>query len=1333
MSQEQTQTEARTESGNSSRRSRKKAVVYRADTGVCFWVILITVFWVFANQFAPATFLPSYLERTAGLVEWQIGLLFALFPFASFIMSPACGMFLKRLGPEKSQIVGLLVCTAATVVFGLWEQIWVFYLMRAVQGAAVALYAESMYVLVARMYPDDVPYRVGLTETSIGLGCSLGRVIGELYSFGFAVPFLFISGILLFAALISALAFRKPLPTSTARAVAPALTANAGSPQQTAVTSTAVQPPAQTKASNGHAPRPPGATDAETAPVRPEAEYLGVPVSSKDGKKNTFQGRSVDRQGLVQPLLPQPMAGEGVSATNYLQAQLAAAAQTHSRAVHFAASSPREAARVGGNGVIDLGSLVSPETSPNRVPKDEDPKRGSFSGSHRRTSPKEKEVPRRHSHLSSPAQRGSSFLSPHAQASVEVSSDHRSVRSTQTLSPMQALFPGAGSPVARSLARALHFDDEHSAAEVLSTSSQHHRRHHTVSSHVLNGHSPRRRAQSLGPRAFRDQHGHLLPAPAVAFPSKTSGPPMQSDALNKKSLTEDHRSMSFPPPTRAQRPSTAGQIRGGWGDHASGGGKGALAGLLEGGQKFLMQSGGKSPDGYDADAIPAAVHRSLSLDSEGTRQRLYEKQQKGGGNGVAIGVGGQGVDVSVQPVTCEYEWDGQAVQRMGAESGSAELQSHAQGEHHHVSFVHVLRFRVMAVGVMVLMSASTYTFFDPVLEPHLQREFGPLSGFWVGVVMGLQSLMYMGASILCGIFASKYRRYAGMGIIGMLLCALGYISLGPAPFIVDLGFMKDHTLQAWAGQIGGQTLVALGNAMTFVPAVPWMHLFVEDLGDEGEELCIALVVGFMSLGEAASPLLSGFLTSQFGYGWACVAFALIYTSWSFCTWVIFFDTAPPPLSATESEVDEVTSAIEQGHTRSLKVPLCDAQSVTPSIPESKVSSFRAHHHHHHAPASPRTVVSMPAPSFTGSLFKLNYLDHHRSPTQHSRSPSRDSRRAHGGFLLFPRKHSMESASIAERYSNVQHGWVPDDDFEDGLNPNEHGGELPNRAFDVSFDIDNSSIASPLSMARSRSGSRDHGHPPSSFLFSSSSQSPSPDHPTPVPLAHHPDLNSFAPSSETTEQGLTGHPTTATTSRMDAQHHVPAYTRPHRRLHHHHHRSPQDRSDDQYHQTNVNVPPGFARRSHSSIPTAPEDSGSTGAGAGGGVSSFGLHSNMRREHSDEGAMRAHSAALGGSGADQSAHSGNGGRFLTLPSPHSHHSHAPHPPRSSGQHHPTQPHPNPVPGSAGDTPSSSQAAPTSSLSHECNPILETETEEAEGGDEEERESTKVQNTGRDGRGS
>eukprot|EP00919_Chromeraceae_sp_WS-2016_P022920 GHVR01054530.1.p1 GENE.GHVR01054530.1~~GHVR01054530.1.p1 ORF type:complete len:435 (+),score=92.38 GHVR01054530.1:110-1306(+) len=385
---------------------------------------MITSFWVFANQFSVTPFLPDIMMKR-GYHEWQTGILFALFPFFSFLFSPFCGILLTYIGPEAAQVVGLVICSLATAIFGLFDHVWSFYCMRALQGASVALYQEGMYVCVSRLYPDEIPYRVGLLETSIGLGCSIGRVIGGwlFWLLGFSAPFISITVVLMTAAAAAALVLQPPI---------------------------------------------------------------------------------------------------------------------HRLACAF----------------------------------------------------------------------------------------------TQTNTDLQS--------------------------------------------------------QTILTLPF------------------TQGSPALGVAKVRICEESSHKE--------------------------------------------------------------------------------------------------EGEEIKVETHT----WDSRVW----------------------------LIPRVWMVGVMVMVAASTYTFFDPVLAPHLQREFGPVNDGVVGAIMSLQSVIYMIAALTTGAWASTHPKYPELASVGMLLCATGFVILGPAPFLVDTQLVLDHTRIAWVCQIGGQFLVAVGNAMSFVPALGWMQSYVAHMGPQAEELVL---------------------------------------------------------------------------------------------------------------------------------------------------------------------------------------------------------------------------------------------------------------------------------------------------------------------------------------------------------------------------------------------------------------------------------------------------------------------------------------------------------------
>eukprot|EP00386_Alphamonas_edax_P006684 GDKI01021556.1.p1 GENE.GDKI01021556.1~~GDKI01021556.1.p1 ORF type:complete len:426 (-),score=135.33 GDKI01021556.1:108-1385(-) len=191
--------------------------VYPANT--MFWSLVFGVFWMYSNQFGVLTFLPPMLlER--GISESIIGLMLSFYPIAAFFGAPVCTKFTHMWGAENTVVLAQVCCGLSCVVFAFMSDapLWVFFALRFVQGCFNAMFTQGMYVFVARIYPsNEAPYRIGILETFMGLGCMMGQIVGgfAFHQWGYPAPFLSHALLFMISAVICRFTLQKrPLVTS---------------------------------------------------------------------------------------------------------------------------------------------------------------------------------------------------------------------------------------------------------------------------------------------------------------------------------------------------------------------------------------------------------------------------------------------------------------------------------------------------------------------------------------------------------------------------------------------------------------------------------------------------------------------------------------------------------------------------------------------------------------------------------------------------------------------------------------------------------------------------------------------------------------------------------------------------------------------------------------------------------------------------------------------------------------------------------------------------------------------------------------------------------------
>jgi len=115
----------------------------------------------------------------AGLstIQWTIsGYVLCM---AMFVV-PA-GRCADMFGRRRLFIIGLIIFTAASLLTGFADQVWLAIVGRILQGFGAALFVPCLYALVFLSFPRErYGFAIGLVGVAVGLGLALGPTIGGL-------------------------------------------------------------------------------------------------------------------------------------------------------------------------------------------------------------------------------------------------------------------------------------------------------------------------------------------------------------------------------------------------------------------------------------------------------------------------------------------------------------------------------------------------------------------------------------------------------------------------------------------------------------------------------------------------------------------------------------------------------------------------------------------------------------------------------------------------------------------------------------------------------------------------------------------------------------------------------------------------------------------------------------------------------------------------------------------------------------------------------------------------------------------------------------------------
>ncbi|CAH2099739.1 unnamed protein product [Euphydryas editha] len=154
-------------------------------------------FMSFCSMSIMAPFFPREAAEK-GMSETMCGIVFSFYAIVMFLTSPFFGKYLPKIGSKFMFIAGMFIAGSCNVLFGtlvLIEDTSTFavmcFVVRGMEALGASAYSTASYVFVVNAFPDTIGSVLGILETFVGLGMSVGPAIGGLlYSIGgFGLPF----------------------------------------------------------------------------------------------------------------------------------------------------------------------------------------------------------------------------------------------------------------------------------------------------------------------------------------------------------------------------------------------------------------------------------------------------------------------------------------------------------------------------------------------------------------------------------------------------------------------------------------------------------------------------------------------------------------------------------------------------------------------------------------------------------------------------------------------------------------------------------------------------------------------------------------------------------------------------------------------------------------------------------------------------------------------------------------------------------------------------------------------------------------------------------------
>uniref|UniRef100_A0A0K0FIE8 MFS-type transporter SLC18B1 (inferred by orthology to a human protein) n=1 Tax=Strongyloides venezuelensis TaxID=75913 RepID=A0A0K0FIE8_STRVS len=179
------------------------------------WMLLLLL--IISNFTCPLAFScisPFYntVAFTKGLSLTECGIVFAIFNFLGIFASPVIGAIIPKIGLKILLSSGMITISVGTLLFAITTKIqsrsWFFVvslILRLIQSLGYSILSTSSFACVSRSFPDLTSTILGMIETFVGLGFTLGPFIGGLLydAGGYYLPFTILGVILLICGILS--------------------------------------------------------------------------------------------------------------------------------------------------------------------------------------------------------------------------------------------------------------------------------------------------------------------------------------------------------------------------------------------------------------------------------------------------------------------------------------------------------------------------------------------------------------------------------------------------------------------------------------------------------------------------------------------------------------------------------------------------------------------------------------------------------------------------------------------------------------------------------------------------------------------------------------------------------------------------------------------------------------------------------------------------------------------------------------------------------------------------------------------------------------------------
>jgi len=158
-----------------------RGVLTAGFRGATFGIVLVVTLLAFESM-AVGTVMPVIAGDLDGLSLYAWG--FSATLITSLLSTVLAGGWVDRSGPVRPLMTGLGTFVAGLVVAGAAPSMWIFVAGRAVQGLGTGVSLVALYVVIARVYPEELRSRVFAALSAAWvlpslIGPAVGGIVAE--------------------------------------------------------------------------------------------------------------------------------------------------------------------------------------------------------------------------------------------------------------------------------------------------------------------------------------------------------------------------------------------------------------------------------------------------------------------------------------------------------------------------------------------------------------------------------------------------------------------------------------------------------------------------------------------------------------------------------------------------------------------------------------------------------------------------------------------------------------------------------------------------------------------------------------------------------------------------------------------------------------------------------------------------------------------------------------------------------------------------------------------------------------------------------------------------